>query len=125
MPAVAKGAIAESLEVDRVKKNLKGQNMAVTHYKDNLIETIFFLSVCLAIGRNLDLKKPLFLKLLVSESIILCSHNIFLDSLTKLYGTCLFIFAWSSSNTFHDCNTHVATEKIMTTYRRHITGVRK
>lgn len=42
MPAVAKGAIAESLEVDRVKKNLKGQNMAVAHYKDNLIETIFF-----------------------------------------------------------------------------------
>ena len=77
--------------------------MAVSQYKDNLIETIF-LSVCLAIGGNLDLKKPLFLKLLVSGSIILSSYNILLDSLTNLGGTCLFIFVWSSSNTFHDYN---------------------
>lgn len=91
LPVIAKeGAIAKSLEADGVKKNLKGQNMAVAQYKDNLIETIFFF-LCLAIGENLDLKKPLCLNLLVSENIILSSYSIILDSLTNLYGICLFL----------------------------------
>lgn len=65
-------------------------------------ETNFFLSVCLAFGRILDLKKPLLLVLLVSKSDIVSSYSILLGSLTNLYGTCLFIFDFSSSNTFHD-----------------------